>query len=80
MEADFVSVGDAALELTLSPATVRRLIRTRKLGAVRVGERKWKIPRSALSEYLAQGASPALKKPVSAEGPAPSEGRNRAGD
>jgi excisionase family DNA binding protein len=59
---DFVSVDDGAKWLMLSAATVRRLIRTRKLSAVRVGERKWKIPKSALTEYLAQGASPALPK------------------
>ena len=56
----YVSVADAAERLVLSPATVRRLIRTRRLGAVRVGERKWKIPESAIEDHLTNGASPAI--------------------
>jgi len=53
----FLSVEETAAKMMLSPATIRRLIRTRKLSAIRAGERKWKIALSAASEYMKRGES-----------------------
>jgi excisionase family DNA binding protein len=47
-----LSVGHAAQLLEVSPSTIWRLVRTRKLVAVRVGDRNTRITRSSISCYL----------------------------
>jgi excisionase family DNA binding protein len=45
------TVKEAASSLKISPATVRRLIAGGLLTAIRVGQRKFLVPESAISAY-----------------------------
>jgi excisionase family DNA binding protein len=63
MEEQKLTVTQAAKRLGVSPPTVRRLIQERVLTAERAGLRKWVIPESALSEYMAARRSEA-RQPV----------------
>lgn len=67
-----LTVREAGQKLQISPATVRRLIAGGLLTAIRVGQRKFLIPESAIAAYrerqtmtaLAErdGAKPAVPK------------------
>ena len=50
------TINEVASLLKVSPKTVRRLIESGKLGAVRVG-RVYRVPHKALEEFLAQSAT-----------------------
>lgn len=53
------TIKEVADRLRVSPRTVQRFLTNRKLASVRVGG-QWRIPHTALEEYLARNASEAL--------------------
>lgn len=49
---EFISVKEAALQLGVSPPTVRMLIKSRILLGIRIGKRTIKVDRQTLEDYL----------------------------
>jgi excisionase family DNA binding protein len=65
-EKRFLSPNEIALELSVSPSTVRRLIHDQRLPAIRVSERIYRIPVAAFEMYKAgalESPSPARISP-----------------
>lgn len=56
---ELLTVEDVAALLKLNQQTVRNMIDRRELGAVRVGQRRVRVRRSQLDEFLAAGERPA---------------------
>ena len=52
---DLLSAQDAANVLGISAQTVRKMARDGEIPAVRVGERKWIIPKALLAEWVLEG-------------------------
>ena len=59
VEPSLLTIPDAAGVLGVSVSTVRRLVRYRYLGAVRVG-RSVRIERSEVARYITENTRPAL--------------------
>lgn len=55
---NLLSVEDAAEKLGLHPETLRRWLRAKRIGGVRVG-RKWKLRESDIQRFVAANATPA---------------------
>jgi excisionase family DNA binding protein len=72
------TVEEVALQLGVTPVTIRRLIRDRQITAERPGQRKWIITREALDIYRKSIRSEAIRKPASSE-TSPPEGHRRSG-
>lgn len=47
-----LTVEEAARELNLSTSTIRRLIKNKKLKAIRLGDKKLRITREEIADYL----------------------------
>jgi excisionase family DNA binding protein len=60
-ERRYLTTGEVAQELRVSPDTVLRLIKRGELAALRISERIYRIPVPALARYL-QG--PVTRRPV----------------
>ena len=50
----FYSVADVATYLNVGDGTVYDLIESGRLGAIRVGKKLWRIPRTELQRFLAE--------------------------
>ena len=50
----FYSVDEVATYLSVGPGTVYTLIESGRLGAIRVGKKLWRIPRTELQRFLAE--------------------------
>jgi excisionase family DNA binding protein len=57
------TVQETAAKLKLSAATIRRLIQSRELTAIRSGKRKWLITDEAIAEYRQRQTVTAIIKP-----------------
>jgi excisionase family DNA binding protein len=55
---ELLTVNETAVELNLSPGTIRAWLLSRKLAAVRLG-RAVRIPRSELERLIGEGTTPA---------------------
>ena len=78
MQGNLLTPEEAAERLHLSPATVRRLIRTGELTAARPGMRRWMIPEAAVEARLRGSIVEGSRKtPVSTATAAKPEKRRR---
>jgi excisionase family DNA binding protein len=66
------TTAQAAAVLSLGVNTVRHLLATGQLRGIRVGERRWIVPKASLIEFL--GDSPEREEPPPIEGASPGDG------
>lgn len=58
-----LSTNEAAALLSVSTKTVLRLIGEKRLGAIRIGKRRYLVPRDAINEFLKGGTRQAGRAP-----------------
>jgi excisionase family DNA binding protein len=67
MEDELLTVEEAAARLKMHVGTVRRLLREKTLPGVKMGPRQWRVPASALRDYInGQLGKPATSKKADA--------------
>jgi excisionase family DNA binding protein len=59
MQAQLLTVREAALHLNLRESTVRAWVLRRRLAYVRVGRRAIRVPRSEIERIISEGTVPA---------------------
>lgn len=65
MQDILLTVEEAAENLKLSTATIRRLIRSQQISSMKAGARQYRIPSSALEEYKQRNMTIAPKPAAS---------------
>ena len=52
---------EVAEQMKLHPVTVRRMLRDGELPGIKIGKRQWRIPESALQQFIQRQLTPAAK-------------------
>ena len=64
MEDELLTVDEAATRLKIHSVTLRKMLREGAIGGMKFGTREWRVPVSALNEFIASR----MQKPAAAKG------------